>query len=280
MKSIGSDRKIKHFSKFSVLQAAIIGGLFVAVGFILGGEAPAPSTVPQRAEVPASSFLYLTHVTTDKPIYRTGEKLYVRGVVLRADDHSPMTAAPEWTGAASFEIKGPKGDTVVSGLSTVIDSVVGFSWDIPESQAGGEYTVRITHPSTVAPAERKFDIRAYRAPRLKSQIVFGRDGYGPGDSVSASLHVERAEGGTPAGARVSISARVDGEETWKGSTTVDGSGNAGANFKLPASIARGEGVIAMTIEDGGIVETATKTIPILLQTINLAIYPEGGDLIA
>src|SRR6185369_11537401 len=63
-------------------------------------------------------------------------------------------------------------------------------------------------------------------------------------------------------------------------TTVDDSGNAGARFKLPAAIAHGEGVIAMVIEDGGTVETATKTIPILLQTMDLAIYPEGGDLIA
>jgi hypothetical protein len=36
----------------------------------------------------------------------------------------------------------------------------------------------------------------------------------------------------------------------------------------------------MIVEDGGTVETATKTIPILLQTVDLAIYPEGGDLVA
>src|SRR5213079_2901138 len=55
---------------------------------------------------------------------------------------------------------------------------------------------------------------------------------------------------------------------------------ANTTFKLPATIARGEGVLAMTIQDGGTVETAAKTIPILLQTIDLTIYPEGGDLIA
>src|SRR5204862_1529492 len=75
-------------------------------------------------------------------------------------------------------------------------------------------------------------------------------------------------------------ARVGGEEPWRGETSVDGFGNAGATFKPPAAIARGEGVIAMVIQDGGRVETATKTIPILLQTVDLAIYPEGGDLIA
>ena len=220
---------------------------------------------------------YRTHVSTDKPIYRTGEKLYVRGVVLRAEGHAPMTfPANAW-----FQINGPKGDIVASGTSAITDSVVGFSWDIPDGQAGGEYTVR--SESSLSPMLQPSGSSTSAptvAPRLKSQIVFVRDGYGPGDTVAASLHVERAEGGIPAGAKVSVSARVDGEETWRGETKVDGAGNAAASFKLPAAIARGEGVLAMVIQDGGAVETAAKTIPILLQTIDVAIYPEGGDLIA
>jgi hypothetical protein len=244
-------------------------GLFVAAGFILGSQPP------QIAGDSGSVERYRTHVSTDKPIYRTGEKIYARAVVLHAISHYPMTN----NGTASFEIKGPKGDTVTSGAAAIIDSVAGFAWDIPANQSGGEYTVRVFTPANV-PAERKFDIRAYRAPRLKSQIVFLRDGYGPGDMVAATLHVERAEGGIPGGARVSVTARVDGEDTWKGETAVDASGNAGATFKLPAAIARGEGTIAMAIQDGGTVETASKTIPILLQTVDLAIYPEGGDMIA
>ena len=40
---------------------------------------------------------YLAHISTDKPIYRTGEKVYVRSVVLHAANHTPMTtAAPAW----------------------------------------------------------------------------------------------------------------------------------------------------------------------------------------
>jgi hypothetical protein len=259
-----------RFSSFRLLlQAAVITVLIGAAAFIFGRG------LPQAGSNPGGTERYLTHVSTDKPIYRIGEKVYVRGVFLRANGHSPMT----FQGTASFEVKGPKGDTVSSGVSAIIDSVAGFSWDVPSGQAGGEYTIRIFHPSAVD-AERKFEIRAYRAPRLKSQIVFVRDGYGPGDKVAANLHVERGEGGVPAGAKVSASARVDGAEVWKGETVVDGSGNASAGFKLPVDIARGEGVIAMVIQDGGTVETASKTIPILLQTIDLAIYPEGGDLVA
>src|SRR5215467_6257386 len=248
----------------------LLAGAAVSIGGLLIAQTATDRFTVER---------YLTHIATDKPMYRGGEKVYVRGVLLSTDGHAPL-AKQGANRTASFEIRGPKGDRVFSGVSPIIDSVVGFAWDIPASQAGGEYTIRISNPWSDLPAERKFDIRAYRAPRLKSQIVFVRDGYGPGDTVAANLHVERAEGGIPSGAKVSVSARVDGAEVWKGTTTVDGSGNAGANFKLPPAIARGEGVIAMIIEDGGTVETATKTIPILLQTIDLAIYPEGGDLIA
>jgi len=253
--------------------------VFVAAGFIRAGHV---AVVPEIQTIndPDTVDSYRVHVATDKPIYRTGERVYVRGVVLRENGYSPLPSSYTRKGMASFEIKGPKGDTVYSGMSAIIDSVVGFAWEVPANQPGGQYAVRVSLPGGDTPAERKFDIRAYRAPRLKSQIVFVRDGYGPGDTVGATLHVERAEGGAPAGAKVSVSARIDGKEAWNGTIIVDPSGNASASFKLPAEISRGEGLIAMTIEDGGIIETATKTIPILLQTLDLAVYPEGGDLVA
>jgi hypothetical protein len=273
--NLGAHMKSIELNRIFQIGIAGIGGLVIGATLIGAAKVPSPPITPQIVGNVGGIETYRTHIATDKPIYRTGEKVYVRGILLRSDDHVPMSTP----GTASFEIKGPKGDTVASGFSSIVDSVAGFSWDIPAGQPGGEYVVRISQAQGDT-AERKFEIRAYRAPRLKSQIVFLRDGYGPGDTVTANLHVERAEGGIPGGARVSVTARVDGDEVWKGATSVDGSGNATASFKLPAAIERGEGVIAMIINDGGAVETATKTLPILLQTIDLAIYPEGGDLIA
>src|SRR5262249_10169473 len=107
-----------------------------------------------------------------------------------------------------------------------------------------------------------------------------RDGFGPGDTVQATLHTERAEGGIPKGAKVTVSARVDDREVFSGKSSVDASGNATTSFTLPTDIERGEGTLAMAVEDGGVVETATKTIPILVQTIDLRMFPEGGDLVA
>ncbi len=242
----------------------------------LGGKVRADRAT---AEDVGGAERYLTRVSTDKPIYRPGETVYVRGVVLNARDNTPLKKNARVN--ALVEIRGPKGETVASGRATSQDSVVAFSWNISGGQPGGEYRVRISYPwNGHAPAERKFDIRAYRAPRLKSQIVFLRKGYGPGDHAGASLHVERAEGGFPEGAKVTAVARVDGEEIHRGAARVDARGNCTVFFGLPDAIERGEGTLAMTVEDGGVIETATKTIPILLQTVDLNIYPEGGDLVA
>lgn len=220
---------------------------------------------------------YLTMVSTDKPIYKAGEKVYARGVMLDAAGHKPIKSAV----TATIEIKGPKGDTVTSGMCNTENGVWGFAWEVQDGQAGGEYTLHASYPMIgYAPAERKFDIRAYRAPRLKSQITFLRDGYGPGEKVNAALDVKRAEGGVPEGAKVTVTARVDGITVDGGISTVDAKGLCQVSFELPSDIPRGEGTLALTIEDGGVVETATKTIPILLQTVDLQLFPEGGDLVA
>jgi hypothetical protein len=230
---------------------------------------PAPQVLGGRAR-------YLTAITTDKPLYRTGERVHVAGTLLHAFSRKPL----EKDAQANIEIRGPKGDVVASGAVAARNGVWSFGWDVPPGHPGGEYTIKVGYPwHGHAPAERKFDVRAYRAPRLKTQIVFLRDGYGPGDRVTTIVEVSRAEGGVPSGAKVTVTANVDGAEIARLPGSVDAEGRCTASFPLPKHIERGEGAVAFAIEDGGVVETATKTIPILLQTVDLALYPEGGDLV-
>lgn len=223
---------------------------------------------------------YLTMLSTDKPIYRAGDKMYVRGVMLNALNKQPMPALPVVNRYAVIQIKGPKGDVIAAGNPQVANSVWSFAWEVPSHLSGGEYTATMIFPgSAIAPAERKFDVRAFRNPRLKSQIVFVRDGYAPGERVSAILDVKRAEGGAPVGAKVTVTATVDGATVNGETAEVDEKGLCRVSFNLPSEILRGEGTLALAIADGGVVETASKTIPILLKTVDLHLYPEGGDLI-
>ena len=256
--------------RIALLSAALV---MLAAGVLVGQTGQEPPAALGGAD------RWLTHISTDKTIYRGGETVYVRAAVLEAHRRTPL---PDGTWANGLlEVIGPKGETVATLMASAQDSVVGVAWPVPDGQAGGTYVARVSWPANGwPPSERTFDVRAYRAPRLKTQIVFMKDGYGPGDEVRATLSAHRPEGGAAQGATVEITARVDGAEVYRGTATVDAAGIASTAFRLPKSIERGEGTLAMTVRDGGVVETATKTLPILTQFVDLQLFPEGGDLVA
>jgi hypothetical protein len=241
----------------------------VVVGALLAEDVQGPAV---------ANGCYLGHVSTDKPIYRPGERVYLRSVVLGALDHKPLPdGQPSY---AMLQVTGPKGEQIFAESGQISDSVAAFAWDVPADAAGGQYAANISFPyNGFPPAKREFQVRAYRAPRLKGEIVFLRDGFGPGDMVKASLHVERAEGGLPIGAKVSATVIVDGQNAYTGQTVIDSTGNCSVAFALPAQIERGDGTLSLAVADGGVIEPIAKTIPILLKTVDLAIYPEGGDLV-
>lgn len=267
--------------RYAVLSAIACLSLLAAAlfwkGVLADGETAPPVAEPTKEL--GGPDRYLTAVSTDKPIYKPGETVYLRAVTLHHTTRAPLPTDQQ--SRTQIEITGPKGDVVAGGTVTTEKSVAGFSWQVPEEQAGGEYKITVKHPSSgYAPATRKFDIRNYQPPRLKTQVKFVRDGYGPGDEVVATLDAKRAEGGVPADAKVTVVARLDGEEIYRGVAKIDSQGKTIARFELPTAIRRGEGTLAMTIEDGGVIETASKTIPVLLQTVDMNMYPEGGELVA
>ncbi|MDR2209267.1 MAG: hypothetical protein LBE22_09900 [Azoarcus sp.] len=218
---------------------------------------------------------FLLLLSTDKPIYKPGETIYARAVMLRSDTFFPM----QDNSGVELTVTGPRYDELFTTWAPTQNSTTGFTWDIPHGTPGGRYKASVTVDGFMK-AERSFEVRVYNPPRLKSQIEFMREGYGPGDEVAAVVNVKRAEGGVPEKARVTAIARVDEAEVARVKLSLDKEGNAKVSFKLPKNIERGEGTLAFMIEDGGVVETATKTIPILLQTLDIAFYPEGGELVA
>lgn len=235
---------------------------------------------PQRL-IANSNAGFLTCLSSDKQIYRIGETVYIRGVLLRASDHTPINAQPPSGSSGLVKIIGPRGENLGQTATSIAGSIWTHTWVVPQSASGGEYSIEITYPTLgYPPATRKFEVRAYRAPRLNSQITFLRDGYGPGDKVTATLEVQRAEGGIPKDAKVTVKGIVDGNEITGETASIASNGTCKVSLDLPKEIERGDGTLSLTIADGGVVESASKTIPILVQFVDIQMYPEGGDLVA
>ena len=90
-----------------------------------------------------------------------------------------------------------------------------------------------------APTARSFDVRVNVAPRLRMQLRFAREGYGPGDVVTATLQALRATGGAAVGAPVSATVLLDGKQVYSGAgTAIDAAGQSTLTFTLPAKVAK------------------------------------------
>lgn len=242
-----------------------------------GGDAP--KVIAVSAPPPPRDFggenRHLAYLSTDKPVYRPGEQVFGRAVLLNAHTRKPVDQQI-WT---MFEVRSARGEVVAQSQSTAEQSIAPFNWQIPEELAGGLYTLRAIPGNGYPPAEMTFDIRSYHVPRMKTDLQFIKKAYGPGEEVSAMLSALRAEGGIPTGANVTAIATVDGVEVYRGKLTLNDQGIVGVNFKLPNIINVGDGTLALVIQDGGIQESAAKTIPIVINRVALDLYPEGGDLI-
>lgn len=76
-------------------------------------------------------------------------------------------------------------------------------------------------------------------------------------------------------------ARVDGVEVFRspGGLSLDSEGTCSVSFALPPTITTGDGILSFAINDGGAVENASKTLPIILVSVNAEVALESGHLV-
>ena len=222
---------------------------------------------------------FITQVSLDKPWYQPGETVYFRSLTLEGFSLSARREMP-----LEFEILDPAGSPVAGSKSQgVTERGVGNgSFALDAGLAGGSYTLVVRSldaPAAFAEQKKEFLVQKYRLPRLKKELELTRDSYTPGDEVVADFAAQRAEGGPAAGAKLQITATVDGKSVFQKSETAAADGTFQVRFKLPAAIENGAGQLAVVVDDGGTRETAAKTIPINLGKLTVDFYPEGGDLV-
>ena len=131
-----------YFRRLMVAGVVIVLGLTISLAMLHGEPATGGNTNPPGPH-------YLAVLSTDKPIYRDGEKVYLRAVVLGADDHRPLP--DNQMVYAVLQIKGPKGEILFNTAAQSEQSVAGLVWDVPADAAGGQYKAMVSFPSNGYP---------------------------------------------------------------------------------------------------------------------------------
>ncbi|RMH45321.1 MAG: hypothetical protein D6689_00150 [Deltaproteobacteria bacterium] len=215
-------------------------------------------------------------LSVDKPLYQPGETIWFRVWELATRDLS--NAAADGIGT-TVEFITPQGSTLIRKRVRSERGLTRNDFELPAGIPGGEYTLR-ARSDTGAFAERKLIVSSYQPPRVKKKLEFLRKAYGPGDAVTAALALHRATGEPLATTAITAIATVDGAEVARAPVATSADGKALVRFSLPREIARGDGLLTIVVDDGGVAESIQKRIPITLAKIQFALFPEGGDLVA
>jgi len=214
-----------------------------------------------------------TYLQTDKPLYQPGETIW-----FRADVRATRTLTGGPPSGVTVQLVSPRGAVVATKRVLVQDGVARNDFALAADLEGGEYAIQLTTDRGTSDV-KKVIVNSYQAPRLMKALELLRKAYGEGDPVAAAVEVKRTTGEPFAERALTAVVTIDDAEVQRFGVKTDRDGKAIVRFQLPASIARGDGLLTILVEDGGVTESIQKRIPIAMKTLQLAVYPEGGDLV-
>ncbi|MFK7927895.1 MAG: MG2 domain-containing protein [Myxococcota bacterium] len=212
------------------------------------------------------------HVQLDRPLYRPGDAVWVKSWTLKTSSMDVASA-----GYVTYELVNPRGQVVQT--KSVAQSSGGATNDfiLGADAPGGKWTLRARFGQELD--ERSFIVSNVQAPSIRKKMEFVREAYGAGDTLEALVELERGAGGPLADHEVKVLLQVDGRTVFEGPATTSKDGAVLVSATLPSVLETGDGLLTVLVEDGGITESISRSVPIVLADAKLAFFPEGGDLV-
>lgn len=230
-------------------------------------------------------------VSLDKEIYRAGEEVLVRVNVFGTQDFRPMKIPSDkqrWYPGLVAKLKMPSG-VEQHGASLQMNYSTGAAYyyghiALESSFAGGEYEVVVegnNMPFPIAPTTRKFQVRVTSKvnPKLSMQLQFEKKAYAFGDTVVAYLKdvKQLSTGKPPKSATVEVSATVGHVSVFnEDALKLSSDGTCRVEFVLPKPDtyqAGQSGLLSFKVVAGDAIQTISKTLPLVLDTLKIQIYP-------
>ncbi len=214
------------------------------------------------------------HIQTDKPLYKPGETVWVRvwDVTTRA------LSGQHQSQGMHVELLNPRGAQVAKRKVRENAGAGQTDFALDAGIVGGEYKLKVKTFDGVQ-EERPLIVSTYDPPKLKLKLEFVRKAYGPGDEVSATIAVKRNTGEPLRNHGLTATVMLDGQALPQVQLRTDEEGEGLVRFVLPNEISMGDGLLTVMADDSGITESIAKRVPIVVKKLQLALYPEGGDLV-
>lgn len=221
------------------------------------------------------------YLQVDKPLYEPGESIWFGAYLRDASTMKPSILSD----IMYAELIGPKGNIEKKIALVVKSGRAAGDFKLGEDCAGGIYKIKAyTRYQCNEPDSlyfmKEITVQQMLMQHLKMKLEFERKSYAAGDEVMAKLEASTNDNTPLFNHPLNFKTSIDGEKIIESEASTGNDGSAVIRFSLPRKLKSTDGILNIMIEHDGITESISRSIPIVLNDIQLSFYPEGGDMVA
>ncbi len=215
----------------------------------------------------------------DRTMLKPGETLWFSAYVRDANNLQPSAKSD----MVYVEFIAPNGG-VLKQLKLVAKNGIAKG-DIQTSaeMVGGIYKIKAYtnwQKNFQTAFERKITLQKTVLPHLRMELDFQREAYGAGDEVVVKLDLKTLENTALANFAFDYQVSLAGQIFSNQKSKTDAKGHVEFKFNLPKDLDTNDGLVNVMLQYNGQGESISRSIPIVLNKMDLQFFPEGGDLTA
>ena len=220
------------------------------------------------------------YLHTDRTFYQPGEQIWFKVYVTDA----ALNVKEALSEMATVELVNPRGGVDKTFSIYVKDGIGAGSYWLPSGAPGGQYKLRV-----YTAWMRNFDekdgytkelfVQKTQMPLLLMNLDFERKAYSAGDEIQANLEVKTQQNTPLANYPLTYTVNVEGKNILTTQTRTDRTGKIALTAILPKTINSADGIVNVMINYEGSTEAISRSIPLVINNLNVRFFPEGGYLV-
>jgi len=219
------------------------------------------------------------YTQTDRSFYFPGETIWFKSYIVNKDN-----TVSSKNDVVNAELISPKG-AVVKKLRLAINQGYAYGdFDVDKNWVGGIYTLKVYTNWMRNFGEnsfftKKITVQKVVKPNLLLKMKFEKEGYGKSSEVIANFEVNDLKNKPLKNKKISFEVTVKGKKILSKSINTNTEGKAKPTFTLPNDLASTDVVLNVLIPHNGTTESISRSVPVVLDNIDLQFFPESGKTI-
>ena len=215
----------------------------------------------------------------DRTMLKPDETLWFSAYVRDANNLKPSAKSE----LVYVEFIAPNGGVLKQLKLVTKDGMAKGDIQTSAEMAGGIYKIKAYtnwQKNFKTSFERNITLQKTILPHLRMELDFQREAYGAGDEVVAKLDLKTLENTPLENFAFDYQVSLAGQVFSNQKSRTDKNGHVEFQFNLPKDLATNDGLVNVLLQYNGQGESISRSIPIVLNKMDLQFFPEGGDLTA